>query len=515
MHRSSGEGSADRNVQHIALTTASVLLCTAALAKDQPTATYNTEVFDYWHLTGENWKLPPLPPEMSSQVHDYAYSLATQAAVWGYPLPTFYSLRYNDVFGPKPKAKVNDIWRMTDISTPKLSEESGYVTPNVNTIYGFGFVDLGQEPVILTVPDSHGRYYMVEVLDAYSNAFAYPAGVESGYEGGTFALIGPGWKGTLPAGIRRIDAPTRWLLLQPRVHMKNPEDRAAAREVLAGITTTPLHKFMGTKAPPAVKYDYPAPDFADGLKTSTSWNSFKDPLQFWDILSSMLNENPPPQDQITALLPMFAPLGIELGKKWDRTKVNPIVLQAMKEAAANVGPKLLYGIPPGQAYNGWTFCWPSSGNFRTDYLNRAMIVRWGYTANTLEEAVYTGPQFDSEGKPLMGENKYTVTFMPPPFKEPAFWSATMYDYKSNYTVENPINRYSLGSDNPLKLNADGTVTLYIQATSPGKDKESNWLPSAASGRWYILVRSYAPGRQMIESSFDPKVWNPGPVTQVK
>jgi len=115
----------------------------------------------------------------------------------------------------------------------------------------------------------------------------------------------------------------------------------------------------------------------------------------------------------------------------------------------------------------------------------------------------------------MGENNYTVTFVPLPFKEPAFWSATMYDYKSNYTVENPINRYSLGSDNNLKLNADGTVTLYIQATSPGKDKESNWLPSPATGRWYILARSYAPGRQMIEASFDPKAWNPGPLLRVK
>jgi DNA sulfur modification protein DndE len=108
-----------------------------------------------------------------------------------------------------------------------------------------------------------------------------------------------------------------------------------------------------------------------------------------------------------------------------------------------------------------------------------------------------------------------VTFVPPPFKEPAFWSATMYDWKNNYTVENPINRYSLGSDDPLKMNADGTVTLYMQSTSPGKDKESNWLPTQKSGRWYILLRSYSPGRAAIESSFDPSVWAPGPVVQVQ
>ena len=143
------------------------LVAAQAQAQQAPMATYNTDVFDYWHLTAEGWKLPPqLPPEQAKATHDYVYSLALQAAIWGLPLTTFYSLRHNDTMGAHPKAPVGDIWRMSDISTPKLSEEAGYVTPNVNTVYGFGFVDLGPEPIILTLPNSHGRYYMVEVLDA-------------------------------------------------------------------------------------------------------------------------------------------------------------------------------------------------------------------------------------------------------------------------------------------------------------------------------------------------------------
>ncbi len=126
------------------------------------------------------------------------------------------------------------------------------------------------------------------------------------------------------------------------------------------------------------------------------------------------------------------------------------------------------------------------------------MVRWGLTANTLEEAVYTALYYDSENKPLMGENNYTLTFEPLPFKEPEFWSATMYDYNNTYTVENSINRYFLGSDTPLIKNPDGTVTLYIQSTSPGNDKEANWLPSPSSGRWYILLRAYPPEQRTIE-----------------
>jgi DNA sulfur modification protein DndE len=485
-------------------------------ARAQAIATYNTDVYEYWHLTAEDMAkyLPPLDANGKAALHDYSYSLALQAAVWGIAPTTFYAWRYNDAVGPKPKAAPGEIWRMSDISTPKLSEEAGYVTPNVNTVYGFGFMDLGPEPIILMLPNSHDRYYMVEVLDAYTNAFAYPAGADSGYNGGTFALIAPGWKGTLPAGIRRIDSPTRWVVLQPRVHIKNPQDLQGAKKVLDEITTQPLSKYLGTSAPAAVKYDYPPPQFVDP-KLPVSANYYKDPLQFWEILSNVINENPPPQAQIEALLPLFAPLGIELGKKWDRTKVHPVVLEAMKEAAANIGMKTMVEIPPGKIHNGWVWMWPSCGNFRTDYFVRAQIVRWGLSANTLEEAVYIGALLDGDNKPLMGDKKYTVTLKPPAFKEPAFWSTTMYDYNNNYTIENQINRYSLGSDDPLKMNADGTVTLYFQNTSPGPDKESNWLPTPESGRWYMNLRAYAPEQETIQSAFNYDVYAPAPIVEVK
>ena len=353
------------------------LVAGQAQAQQAPTATFSTEVFDYWHLNGETWatKLPPLVPAEKANLRELGHSLGQTAAIWGFSLPTFYALRYNDALGEKPKAPPGQIWRMSDISTPQLSVESGYVTPNVNTVYGFGFMDLGQEPIILKVPNSHGRYYLVEVLDAYFNAFAYPAGATNGYSGGDFVLIGPGWKGTLPAGMRRIYSPTRWVLLQPRIHMKIPEDLPGAKQVLSEITTQPLSKYLGTPAPAPVVYNYPAPEFADP-KLPVSANYYKDPLQFWDIFSNMLNENPPPKDQITALLPLFAPLGIELGKTWDRTKVQPDILEGMKQAAEEVGRKTMILIPPGQMKNGWVFCWPSTGNFRTDYMNRATIDRW-------------------------------------------------------------------------------------------------------------------------------------------
>ena len=202
-------------------------------------------------------------PEQAKALEDWTYAVALDAANWGSPAVIMYNLRANDAVGPKPKAAPNSIWRMEDISTPKLSVEAGYVTPNVNVIYGFGFLDLGPEPIILTVPDSKGRYYLVEIVDMYTNAFAYVGGLATGYKGGKFALAGPGFKGKIPDGVRRIDCPTRWTLIQPRVHVINPADLPAAQKVMREIAVQGLAKFAGQPAPTAPVYDYAVPKVTD------------------------------------------------------------------------------------------------------------------------------------------------------------------------------------------------------------------------------------------------------------
>jgi hypothetical protein len=206
-----------------------------------------------------------LPPDYAEALKTWTYSLAMTAAEYGAPLVTMYALRDNDAVGAKAKATPNTVWRMEDISTPELSKEAGYVTPNVNVIYGFGFLDLRQEPVIVKAPDSNGLYYMVEICDMWTNAFAYIGGKATGYKGGTFALVGPGWKGELPAGVTRIDSPTPWVLIQPRVHvyMDGKLNLAVAKKILDAIQPVGLAEFSGKAALPAPKYAYPAPVFAD------------------------------------------------------------------------------------------------------------------------------------------------------------------------------------------------------------------------------------------------------------
>ena len=453
-------------------------------------------------------------PDQAKALEDWTYAVALDAATWGCPAVMMYNMRDNDSVGAKPKAAPNSIWRMENISTPELSVESGYVTPNVNVVYGFGFLDLGAEPIILSVPDSKGRYYLVEIVDMYTNAFAYVGGLQTGYKGGKFALVGPGWKGKLPDGVTRIDCPTRWTLIQPRVHVVNPADLEAAKKVLHAIDVQGLAKFTGAKAPEAPKYNYVSPSVTDAKQPASAMN-YKDPLQFWEIFSAVINENPPPQDQVTAVLPNYrAPGNRTRQDAGIAPNLDPIVIKAMKRAAKDIGP-MLSNLPFGQVVNGWFMPGPTIGNSQTDYRTRAIIARIGLTANTPKEAVYYQGTLDSNGQQLTGAKKYTITFKEtPPYIAPGFWSLTMYDASNYYTVPNAINRYFLGSDTPMKKNSDGSLTIYIQKDSPGADKESNWLPAPA-GPFYLIPRAYAPGPAMVESLSNAKAYTPPPVVEVK
>ena len=177
-------------------------------------------------------------------------------------------------------------------------------------------------------------------------------------------------------------------MIQPRVHIYNngKVDLATAKKVLDAIVPVGLAEFTGTPPMPAPKYDYPAPEM-NNPDLPVSALAFKDPLQFWELFSLAMNENPPPRDQITALLPMFKPLGIEFGKPWDRSKLNAGVFEAMSEAVRNIGP-MLSKLPLGSVVPGAFIPPPTIGNPGTDYETRAYIAHIRLTANTPFEAIY-------------------------------------------------------------------------------------------------------------------------------
>ncbi len=444
--------------------------------------------------------------DQTKSIKEWGHSLAVQSATYGAPIVGMYNLRQTVATGPNAKVKPNHLWRLPNITTPKIAEEAGYVTPNVNTIYGFGFMDLGQEPIILNAPDSKGRYYMIEIVDMYNHAFAYAAGKSVGYKGGKYALIGPAWKGTLPNNVKRIKCPTRWVLIQPRVHVKNQTDLLGAKKVLDAITVQGLSEYQGKASLKPLAYHYEIPKL--NPKVASSLLTFENPMQFWSIFVAAMNENPPPKDQIEAVLPCYKYLGIELGKPWKSSQVlNSIFLNEMKTVAADIGPivsDLIYLI--GLNGNGWMATPYNLGDTGADYLTGAVNAVLGITANVVEEAFYIWGQYDQKLKQLTGEKRYTMTIPSSfPFTKvvsPGFWSVTMYDAETKLTVENPINRYSIGSDDDMMKNSDGSITIYLQTENPGKDRELNWLPTP-KGAFYMVIRNYAPAEEAISALKDP------------
>jgi hypothetical protein len=446
---------------------------------------------------------------------NWVSALALQAATYAMPIVAMYNLRDSTSVGPHAKVPPNEIWRIENIASPEVAEQAGYVTPNVNVIYGFGFMDLGQQPIILNAPDSQGRYYMVEICDMWANAFAYVGGIATGYKGGTFALVGPGWQGKLPAGIKRIDCPTRWVELQPRVHVKSAADLPVARKVLCGITVTGLAQFNHGPAPAAAVYDYQTPRLNPNVASSQM--QFLDPLQFWEIFAAAMNENPPPRREIEAVLPQFEYLGIELGQPWKRDRVNPLILQEMKSAAQQIAPMMMPLLPVlGVTADGWNIPPANVGMPGADYPGRAIVAVFGLTSNTPEEAIYYTSVTDDRGQKLTGAKHYTLTFREPmpciKAVAPGFWSVTAYDSSTGYTIPNPIKRYALGSDDQLKRNSDGSFTLYVQRDNPGADRQANWLP-VSSGAFYLIIRVYAPAPEIAAALKNPATFEgPPPVT---
>lgn len=433
------------------------------------------------------------PPETMQAVTAIVKSASIEAATYCAPIVAMYNLRYSIALAPTAKAKPGEIWRFAEIASPAVVRQTQYVTPNVNVLYGYGFIDLRREPVILSVPDSHGRYYVVQMVDMWTNSFAYAGGTATGYGGGRYALVGAGWHGTLPAHVTRINAPTPWVDVQPRVFVKNQSDLAAAKSVLDQITVTGLAEYEGRPTPSMPVYAYAVPDLDPNIASSKM--PFKNPLQFWTICSAAMNENRPPQAQINAVLPQYRVLGLILGKQWTPEDVAPFVLQQMKDTASQIGGLLANAAVVSRTKNGWVIPQYNTGNAGADYLTRAVVAVAGLTANTTTEAVYYSGVTDNAGHLLTGATNCTITFARDmsylTLIPPGFWSLTMYDAASGYTIENPIDRYSLGSSDNLRKNADGSFTIYIQHDSPGADKESNWLP-APSGPFYLVLRVYAP-----------------------
>jgi hypothetical protein len=420
--------------------------------------------------------------------------IAEKAYVYAYPM-----VLLAETMRPLPQNHLIHVSAFPDASFRLI------VRPNADTLYTNAWIDLSNEPILLHIPDSSSRFYLLQFMDAWTETFADPGKRTTGTGEAWFALVGPGWHGQLPPNVKRLDAPTDQVWLLGRTQTNGASDYDNVHAFQHGMRLMPLSQFPGQDqnqdtAPPNRQLPS-GPTPPERVKAM-------DPVQFFIGFANAMKLNPPHADD-APMVKQLALLGIVPGQDFDASKLTPEQLTALRVGAQAAIDHLETFVSTGAARRpGWTSFQGAVGRYGTNYIARAVTARVAIGANPAEDAVYMSNSTDADGQPLNGSMRYRMHFaasdLPPVL---AFWSVTGYD-KDGYFIANPINRYAIGDRDKLKANPDGSVDIFIQAKTPGPDHPANWLPSG-DGVFNLTMRLYWPKPTVLDGS-----WHAPPVERL-
>lgn len=438
----------------------------------------------------------------------YVRMMAREAYFWGWPMANIFNRRqaFKDLPEPGlmggivPVAPINQLSLLSDYIDPA---ERLVACPNQDVVYGAGSIALDLEPVVLQVPDFGSRFWVYQVVDLRSDSFA-ELGKMYDTKPGFYLLVGPDWQGKVPAGITKVfRARTNTGFVIPRVFQDDSDaDRKAIQPALAGIDMYPLSKYDGkVKSRDWAKL----PKFPAQAAAGNGETKWVMPEKFFDELPALLKDAKPLPGEEARYAQMAALATI--------AKADPRLKAAMideaKRADSEVIDPLLqfrnYGL---QLPHHWSTI-SNGAAFGTDYFSRTAVARSNIFVNQQKETKYFYQDLDKAGTRLNGQHGYSVTFAKgklPPVQ--GFWSLTLYNAQ-HFFAPNDLKRYSIGTKNKsLKANADGSLTIYVQSTSPGKDKESNWLPAPKGADFSLYIRAYWPQAEALDGQ-----WTPPPVVK--
>lgn len=436
------------------------------------------------------------PPALTSALSpQQVRAIAKEAYIYGFPMVDSYRIQYSyfvDTANPEYKGAWNQVHNTARVYTP---DDKAIQTPNSDTPYSQLGVDLRTEPLVITVPAvPKGRYFSAQFIDMYTYNFAYVGTRATGNDGGTFLLAGPGWQGETPPGIKEvIRSETELAFILFRTQLLGADDIDNVRKIQAGYKVQSLSAFLGTPPPPpAPAIDFIVPLTPEQQKTSP---------EFFAILNFLLQFAPTHPSEV-ALRERFASIGIEPGKPFDVATLPADRRQAIEQGMADAWKAFsdhkINDIDTGKASSADSF--GTREYLKNNYMERMSGAVLGIYGNSKDEALYPAYFVDSAGQKLDGRNRYTLRFAPgqlPPVD--AFWSATMYGLPSSLLVANPLDRYLINSSMlpSLQKDADGGITLHLQHESPGKARESNWLPAPA-GPFLMAMRLYQPKAEALD-----------------
>ena len=412
--------------------------------------------------------------------------LATDAYIYGYPLVTMEMTRRVITNVAKPEGTHAPMGQLIKLREYPNASFRDVTAPNADTLYTTAFFDVGSEPWVLSIPDMKDRYYLFPMLDGWTTVFQVPGKRTTGTGAQTYAITGPGWKGTLPAGVKEYKSPTNIVWLLGRIYCTGtPEDYKAVHELQDQCKLVPLSSYGKPYTPPEGKVD-PSIEMKTPVRDQVNRMDAKD---YFTLLARLMKTNPPAAVDAPEIV-RFAKIGLVPGQDFDASRLKADFIKRIPEVGFDRIMAQFKINKDVKDINGWGFT-TKTGIYGTDYLMRALVTAIGLGANRPQDAVYPTSQKDAEHKAYDGANKYVIHFprgQLPPVR--GFWSVTMYDDKY-FFVNNPLNRYSISPRQNLKTNPDGSTDLYIQKDTPGSDKETNWLPAPA-GKFILMLRMYWP-----------------------
>jgi hypothetical protein len=440
---------------------------------------------------------PQPPPGGSKALEQYAFSAGLQAYLYGYPLVITEVSREEMLINPADKE--NRFYHFSQLFTPAAKMA---VSANVDTLMSTAWLDFSGGPMVLHVPDMHGRYWVIQFNDFYTNSFAYVGLRTTGSAQQQYLVVGPRWAGSVPEGMRVIHCPTNVVFLVGRIFVGGERDLPNAQALQRGMSLTP---FDGTETgarretntsllPESLRAEFGA------RLTPPAIVARMDAVTFFSVMTRLMQLYPPPRRD-EAIVKQFQRIGIDLDHGFNTDRLDRATLDGLARAADAAIPFLnaAQSRLGGTEANGW---WtpPRGGAFGTDYVLRAYMALNFIWPNVPEEAVYPMASVDENGRPLDGAHRYLLHFakeQTPPVD--AFWSVTMFNTK-RALVENPIHRYAVGSRTEgLKYNPDGSLVLYLQAEAPIGHK-SNWLPSP-KGPFLLIMRLYLPKPEILNGEY--------------
>lgn len=460
-------------------------------------------------VKSQNSTVPPAPPatiaaDPEQWREEYAYTLGVQAYIFGFPYINLSTIRWKWVTqepppgparGMSPYAALNHFFHFRKLADANYRGGGG---PNNDTFYSSAWVDLKDGPVILSHPDLGDRYFIFQFACIDGDNFAAVAPRTTGSKAGSFAIIGPNWQGELPPGVTALPrSRSNSVYLLGRTLVDGPADADAVIKLQDQYSLVPLNLWGKANAELPQRRDVWAP-----------FDAKTDPLADWKTMNRAMTEDPP-EERLGKLLGLFARVGIGPGQ--DVEAQDPATKRGLARAAVD-GRQLIINVNRsknpfmGEKINGWSIPPPTFGRYGLvdDFLLRAVLCHAGIVTPWAEDAYATNTTTDVNGALLDGAKRYLIRFTPDQVpKVKGFWSLTMYDATFNLTP-NPIDRYSVGNrTRGMKLDADGGLTVYIQYESPGKDKESNWLPSPPGGIFTLTFRAYWPDKSVAGGKWAP------------